>query len=104
MAINFQQIYETISSVTAIRNRIAVASMKAALDIYTAEAASATPNSKNPRVDLATAVARSPQQYAEQFAILCGLDSTVQSVGLAVTDAQLVTAIKSVWDLMAGVA
>jgi hypothetical protein len=93
MALTYKQIREIAVNQDHIAT-VAVALVKAALDVFAEEAT--VPNHAN-RLTLAHEVLLNPEQHAKLFIWAVAFSAT------GTTDAAILTAVKSVWNHYAGV-
>lgn len=98
MALSYLEIYDKLAVDANLLHRTTVALVKAAVDVFAEDPG--TDNHVN-RMDLANAIANSPEQYALRFVFVVG--SATDTVEKALQDdGALLQFVKSGWDLIAG--
>jgi hypothetical protein len=96
-AFTYQSAYDGAVADANLGHRVQVASVRAALDIWTAQSGAA-----NKQTALCTAVTLNPAQYMVTWLLVCGTDPTIVAGGVSPTDAEILAAIKNAWPTVAG--
>jgi len=96
-ALTFKSAFDVLIGDADLGHVVQVAGVRAAQDIFTAEAA--TPGK---RTALATLVLANPAAYQTTWLFVCGTDPTIVAAGQRPTDPQILTAIKAAWSAVAG--
>lgn len=96
-ALTYQSAYDGAVADANLGHRVQVASVRAALDVWAAQAGAA-----NKQTALCSAVCVNPPQYVTTWLLVCATDPTIVAGGVTPTDAQILTAIKNAWPTVAG--